>query len=103
MHFPLRGLFLGDFFVLNHTGTRKKVLENKVSKWYLGLYFQRIFYDFFPNDVFSAKINFRNPLLRLTCGFGMILAFTFMICDVNNANIAKIYLWQLKTLKNGIG
>ena len=44
----------------------------------VGLYFQR----FFPKDVFGAKINFRNP-----CGFGLILAFTFMICDVSNAKV----------------
>ena len=27
------GLFSGDVFVWNHTGARKKVLENKVSNW----------------------------------------------------------------------
>ena len=29
----VRGLFSEDFFVYNHIGARKKVLQNKVSNW----------------------------------------------------------------------
>ena len=47
----VRELFSEDFLVENHTGTRKEVLENKVSNWY-----ESISGDFLKQGLFSTGL-----------------------------------------------
>ena len=47
-----RTFFSGDFFVCNHTGIRKKIIENWVSKWFDFISREYIFQSIFFHRTF---------------------------------------------------
>ena len=82
-----RTFFSGDFFVCNHTGIRKKIIENWVSKWFDFISREYIFQSISFHRTFlgqNLELYFRKPFSKnffggYNCGTFTALQYIYIV------------------------